>query len=72
LRMAGIKDEHAVEAVSLSWLVMEISIALIDLWVLPFQDIPRLPKLAQEVLASVGLISESLREEHASGTGPWT
>jgi hypothetical protein len=35
LRMAGIEDECATEAVRLSWLVMEIYDALIDLGVLP-------------------------------------
>jgi hypothetical protein len=35
------------------------------------QDIPQLPKSAQEVLTAAGLILERLREEHTSGAGPW-
>jgi hypothetical protein len=47
---------------------MEISNALVDLGLLPIQDIPQLPRLAQEVLA--GVLLESLREAQASGTSP--
>jgi hypothetical protein len=37
----------------------------------PIQDIPQLPKSAQEVLSVVGLILECLQHALASGTGPW-
>jgi hypothetical protein len=69
--MVEIEDEHATEAVRLSRLVMEISDALIDLGVFPIRDIPLLLRSAQEVLVSADLILEHLREEHASGAGPW-
>jgi hypothetical protein len=39
-----INSEHATEAERLSQLVMEISSALVDLGMLPIQDIPQLPK----------------------------
>jgi hypothetical protein len=60
LCMARIEDERTTEAMRLSWLVMEISDALIDLWVFPVWDIPLLLKSAQEVLALAGLILECL------------
>jgi hypothetical protein len=69
--MAEIEAERAIEAVRLSRLVMEISDALIDLGVFPIRDIPLLLRSAQEVLVSADLILEHLREEHASGAGPW-
>jgi hypothetical protein len=40
------KDERAAEAVQLSWSVMEISNALIDLDVFPVWDIHAQPRLA--------------------------
>jgi hypothetical protein len=69
--MAGIEDECATEAMRLSRLVMEISVALIEMGVFPVQAIPRLPKSALVVLASADLILECLREERASDTSPW-
>jgi hypothetical protein len=44
--MDGIKDECIARAVGLSWLVMEISDALVDLGVFPIWDITRLSKSA--------------------------
>jgi hypothetical protein len=55
----------------LSQLVMGISNALVDLGMLPVQDIPELPKSAWEVLTVAGLILECLQEAQASGTDPW-
>jgi hypothetical protein len=60
LCMARIEDERTTEAMRLSRLVIEISDALIDLWVFPVWDIPLLLKSAQEVLALAGLILECL------------
>jgi hypothetical protein len=40
-----INAEHATEAERLSQLVVEISNALVELGMLPIQDIPQLPKL---------------------------
>jgi hypothetical protein len=39
-RMVGVEDEHVAKVVELSWLVMEISDALVNLGVFPIQDIP--------------------------------
>jgi hypothetical protein len=47
-RVDRIGGEHATEARQLSQLVVEISNALADLGMLPIQDIPQLPKSAQE------------------------
>jgi hypothetical protein len=70
-RLAGVEDEHVLEAGKLSRLVVEISNALVNLGMPLIRDIPQLPKMAQEVLVAASLILECLREEHASGTGPW-
>jgi hypothetical protein len=56
--VARVKDECTTKAGELSRLVMEISNVLIDLGMLPIRDIPQLPKMAQEVLAAVGLTLE--------------
>jgi hypothetical protein len=40
VRVPRVKDEHTIEARELSWLVMEISNALVDLGMLPIWDIP--------------------------------
>jgi hypothetical protein len=44
--VARVEDEHAVEAVQLSWSVMEIYDALVDLSMFPIQDILVQPKFA--------------------------
>jgi hypothetical protein len=51
-----VEDEHATEAGEPSALVVEASNALVDLRMLPIQDIPHLPKMAQKVLKAVGVI----------------
>jgi hypothetical protein len=71
MRVIGAKDKRTAEAGKLSMLVMGISNALIDLGMLPILGISQLSKMAQEVLAVVGLILECLLEEHASDVGPW-
>jgi hypothetical protein len=70
-RVTGVLSKRIVEAVQLSWSVMLISDALVDLGVFPIQDIPAHPKSAQDVMRVVGLILEHLREEHASDVRPW-
>jgi hypothetical protein len=59
-RVDKIRGEHATEARQLSQLVMEISNALADLGMLPIQDIPQLPKSAQEAWTATGLLLERL------------
>jgi hypothetical protein len=51
-----VEDEHATEAGEPSALVVEASNALVDLRMLPIQDIPHLPTMAQKVLKAVIVI----------------
>jgi hypothetical protein len=51
-----VEEECIAEAVKMSTLVMGISNALVDLKMLPIQDIPQPPKIAQEILTVLGLI----------------
>jgi hypothetical protein len=51
--------------------VMRIFGVLVDLGILPVQNIPQLPKSAREVLPAVDLILQCLQEALASSTGPW-
>jgi hypothetical protein len=60
--MVGVESERTTEAVQLSWSVMEISDALVNLGVFPIRDIPEHPKLAKDVLTVAGLILEHLQE----------
>jgi hypothetical protein len=66
-----INGERFVEGEQLSLLVLDISNALVDLGMLPIQDIPKLPKPVWEVLPAVGLVLECLQEALASDTGLW-
>jgi hypothetical protein len=45
--------------------------SLVDLGMMPIQDIPQLPKSSQEVLPTASLILEFLQEVLASDAGPW-
>jgi hypothetical protein len=45
-RVAEVENERAAEVVQLSWLIMEISDALVDLGVFPIRDIPAQPRSA--------------------------
>jgi hypothetical protein len=67
----GIEDEWATEAGEPLALVVEASNALVDLGMLPMQDITQLLKTAQFIMKAVGLILECLREGHAFNAGPW-
>jgi hypothetical protein len=71
MRVAGFVDERTAEAGKLSTLVVGITNALVDLGMLPIQDIPQLLKMSQEILAVTSLILKHLREEHASDVDPW-
>jgi hypothetical protein len=68
--MVGLKDRCTTEAGKLSTLVKRISNALTNLGMLPIRDIPQLLKIAQEVLATAGLIVERMLE-HESSASPW-
>jgi hypothetical protein len=70
-RVAGIESECATEAMQLSWSIMEISDALVDLGMFPIQDIPAYPESAHDFLTVSSLAMEHLREEHASDADPW-
>jgi hypothetical protein len=50
---------------------MRILDILVDLGMLPIQNIPQLPKSAQEVFLVVDLILQCLQEASASGTSSW-
>jgi hypothetical protein len=69
--VARVENERTAEALQLSWSVMEISNALVDLGAFPIWDIPAHPESAQDVLIVANLVLEHLREEHASRAGPW-
>jgi hypothetical protein len=70
-RMDRIDSEHATEAERLSWHVMQISGVLVDLGMMPVQDIPQLSKWAREVLLAGDLILKHLQETLASSTSLW-
>jgi hypothetical protein len=69
--VAGVESERVAEVMQLSWSVMEISDALVDLGMFPIRDIPVQPRSTQDVLTTASLVLERLREEHASCAGPW-
>jgi hypothetical protein len=58
--MARVENEHDVEAVQLSRLVMEISDALVGLGLSPIWGIPAHPTSAQDVLTMANLIMEHM------------
>jgi hypothetical protein len=62
-RVAKAEDDRAVEAEQLSRSIREIFDALVDLIVLPIQDVPSQPWLAKDVLVAFSLVLERLREE---------
>jgi hypothetical protein len=66
-----IDGERAAEAEPLSRQVIRISGVLVDLGMLPIQNIPQLPKSARKQLPVVDLILQHLHEALASGAGPW-
>jgi hypothetical protein len=53
VHLAGVEDEHAIEAGELLTLVIEASNTVVDLRMLPMWDIPQLLMIAQEVMALV-------------------
>jgi hypothetical protein len=69
VHVARVEDERAAKAMDLSTLFVDASNALVDLGMLPIQDIPQLPKMAHNVLKAVGVILQCLQEEHASVAG---
>jgi hypothetical protein len=66
-----IDGERADEAEKLSQWVVRISIVMVNLGLLPIQDIPQLLKLAWEVLPVVHLVFKCLQEVLASNASPW-
>jgi hypothetical protein len=67
--VARVEDKSAAEAVQLSWSVVKISDARVDLSVFPIWDISAKLKSAKDVLMAVGLVLERLCEEHAFVAG---
>jgi hypothetical protein len=70
-RVARIDGERAAEAKQLSQRVMRISNVLVNLGQLPVQDIPQLPKSAQEVMPMVDLLLKHLQEALTSSASLW-
>jgi hypothetical protein len=66
----GIEGERATEAGQLLQLIVEISNALVSQG-LDIQDIPQLPKSAQEVLTVVGLWCRSVGLSMGKPPCPW-
>jgi hypothetical protein len=58
--VARVEYERATKAGKLSTLVVGISNALVDLRMLPIEEIPQLLKIVHEVLVAAGLILEHL------------
>jgi hypothetical protein len=71
MRLDRINDERAAEARQLSQLVVKISDVLVDLGMLPVQDIPQLLKSTPEVLPAANLILKFLQEVLDSDVVPW-
>jgi hypothetical protein len=69
--MARVETELIAVAMQLSWLVMEIFDALVDLCMFAIRHIPAHPESAQDVLTAASLILEHPWEEHAYDAGPW-
>jgi hypothetical protein len=69
--VARIDGERAAKAEQLSQWFMRISNILIDLGLLPVQDIPQLTKSAREVLPAVDLVLKRLQEALASDADTW-
>jgi hypothetical protein len=67
----GITHECTAKVEQLVQLVVGISNALVELGMLPVQDIPQLPKSAQKNLTVASLLLEHLWEVQASDAGPW-
>jgi hypothetical protein len=71
MRLDRINDERAAEARQLSQLVVKISDVLVDLGMLPVQDIPQLLKSTPEALPAANLILKLLQEVLDSDAVPW-
>jgi hypothetical protein len=64
-------DDRAAEAERLSWQVVHVASIVVDLGMLPVEDIPQLPKTDEQVLSVVALILKHLQEVLDSGAIPW-
>jgi hypothetical protein len=67
----GIAGDRADEA---EWLLRQLvweASVLIDLELPPIEDIPHLPKIAQDALPPVALVLKCPQEELDSGAHPW-
>jgi hypothetical protein len=67
----GIADDCVVEVGRLSRQLMRVVSVLIDLGLLPIEQITQLSKAAQDVLPAVTFVLKRLQEALNSGTGPW-
>jgi hypothetical protein len=64
-------DDRAADAERLSWQVVHVASIVVDLGMLPVEDIPQLPKTDEQVLSVVALILKHLQEVLDSGAIPW-
>jgi hypothetical protein len=64
-------DYCAIESEHLSRQVVKVVGILVDLGLLPIEDIPQLLKIAREVLPAVALILTRMQDTLASSIGPW-
>jgi hypothetical protein len=67
----GIDDDRVVEAGQLSRQLMRVASVLIDLGLLPIEQITQLSKANQDVLLVVAFVLKRLQEALNSGTGLW-
>jgi hypothetical protein len=71
VRVDKIAIDRAAEAERLSHQVVQVAGVLIDLGLLPIEDIPQLPKTAEEVLPALTLMLKHLQEALDYGISPW-
>jgi hypothetical protein len=71
MRVHGVADNWAAEAECLSRQLAWVAKVLIDLGLLPIEDMPQLPQMARDALPAVTLVVERLQEVLDFGTGPW-
>jgi hypothetical protein len=71
MRVHGVADNWDAEAERLSRQLAWVAKVLIDLGLLPIEDMPRLPQMARDALPVVTLVVECLQEVLDFGAGPW-
>jgi hypothetical protein len=70
-RVRGIALDRVTEVGRLSRGLIWVAGELIDLGLLPIEDIPQLSKIAQDALLAVALLLKRLQEQLGSSAGQW-